>query len=232
MLAISEQWMKWAGMSPKVEKCQSMAIEASTGRVYDPALTLAGERISFVGSQPVKFLGGIIELPSNQARARICLQEKLTTLLDRVDLTPVTGKQKLHLFKLGICPRLTWDLTITEFPVSWMEKSLDPLVTKYLKQWSGLARPAETLLTMFQRQAGVTICIRPVSKTPSREGCPFDDLQRRWGPTLCEETVGERSCCTKNEVQAPVICAASFLPRPRGLTEVPYDSSKEEDDGG
>ena len=68
---------------------------------------------------------------------------KLTTLLDRVDQIPITRKQKLKLYRLGICPRLSWELTISEFPISWVEKTLDSLVTRYLKKWSGLAKPAD-----------------------------------------------------------------------------------------
>ena len=37
----------------------------------------------------------------------------------------------------------TWDLIISDFPLSWIEKHLDPLVTKQLKCWSGLALPAD-----------------------------------------------------------------------------------------
>ena len=61
----------------------------------------------------------------------------------QVDQVPVTRKQKLKLFRLGICPRLTWDLTISEYPVSWLEKNLDPLATRYLKKWAGLTRSAD-----------------------------------------------------------------------------------------
>jgi hypothetical protein len=60
-----------------------------------------------------------------------------------VEATPITRKQKLKLFRLGVCPRLSWDITITEFPISWLEKTLDPLVTCHLKKWAGLARSAD-----------------------------------------------------------------------------------------
>ena len=42
-----------------------------------------------------------------------------------------------------MCPRISWDLTINTFPLSWVESSLDPLAIKYLKQWLGLAKPAD-----------------------------------------------------------------------------------------
>ena len=68
------------------------------------------------------------------------ITNKLASLLSKLDQVPVT---KLKLFHLGICPRLTWDLTISEFPVSWQEKTLDPLVTRYLKKCVGLAKAVD-----------------------------------------------------------------------------------------
>ena len=82
-------------------------------------------------------------MPTNNQEAHLKLQMKLCTLLKRVDQIPVTRKQKMLLFKLGVCPRISWDLTINTFPLPWVESSLDPLATKYLKQWLGLAKPAD-----------------------------------------------------------------------------------------
>ena len=71
------------------------------------------------------------------------LSDKLSQLLDKVDKTPVTRKQKLLLYKAGICPRLNWDLSILELPISWVSSTLEAKATHYLKRWSGLARSAD-----------------------------------------------------------------------------------------
>lgn len=49
----------------------------------------------------------------------------------------------MQIYKFGVCSHISWDLTTTSFPLSWVESSLDPLATKYLKSWLGLARPAD-----------------------------------------------------------------------------------------
>ena len=54
------------GMKPKVKKYQCVALESSSGHVthvLDPNLTLAGEKIPFVGRNPVCFLGGTVQFP-------------------------------------------------------------------------------------------------------------------------------------------------------------------------
>ena len=125
--------MKWSGMKPAINKCQCVSLESLTGHVVDPNLNLVGEKIPLVGRESVHFLGGTIQFPSTQQLAKDHILKTITNLLTRVDATPVTRKQKLRLYRLGICLRITWDLTVSEFPLSWLEKNIASLVTRYLK---------------------------------------------------------------------------------------------------
>ena len=154
MLKLTEEWLKWSGRKPKVGKCQCVALESSSSKLSDPNLALAGEKIPFVGKSPVHFLGGTIQISTDQQQARDLIQRKLANLLSRVDATPVTRKQKLHLYRLRVCLRITWDLTISDFPISWVEKTLDPLATQYLKRWLGLARPADPSRLYLPQEKG------------------------------------------------------------------------------
>ena len=79
MLDYTDEWLKWSHMEAKVSKCQAMAIEASTGKVYDPELKIGGGEIPFAGKSPVKFLGGTIQVPRNPSLARETITNKLTS---------------------------------------------------------------------------------------------------------------------------------------------------------
>lgn len=141
-------------MRPKIPKCCTLAVEASTGRAYDPKLTLCGQDIPFIGNTTFRFLGAPVSVPNIQEKVRQDIVTKLESMLSRVDASLVTCRQKLRLFRDAICPRLTWDLSITEYPVSWIEKNLDSLITRYLKQWTGLARPANTSRLFLPKSLG------------------------------------------------------------------------------
>ena len=71
-----------------------------------------------------------------------------------IDETPLTRKQKLLLYSGGVCPRMTWDLLIQEFPTTWMEQQVDAMVTRYLKRWSGLGKSANIALLYLPRTMG------------------------------------------------------------------------------
>ena len=143
ILCRMEEWLGWTGMKAKVPKCYSLAIAASSGKRYDPKLHLGGEDIPFIADNTIKFLGGPIRVPQTSKYHKKYLEEKLDRLLQRVEDIPVTSKQKLLLYKAGICPRLNWDLGLLQLPISWVESTLEGRATRSLNKWSGLARSAD-----------------------------------------------------------------------------------------
>ena len=149
-----EQWLQWTGMKAKVPKCHSLAIQASSSRSYDPKLMLQGGLIPYIGSNAIKFLGAFIQVPPNHHQHREHLKSKLMSLMGKVDGVPVTRGQKLRLYKAAICPRVLWDLGISDYPVSWVSSCLEALVTRYLKRWSGLSRSADPSRLYLPRKNG------------------------------------------------------------------------------
>ena len=154
LLDSTAQWLEWLGMNPKVPKCCSLAVQASSGRVYDPQLQLCGQTIPFIGSSTFRFLGASVSIHNSQEKARCALLEKLQTLLSRVDATLLTSHQKLRIYRDGISPRLTWDLSTADLPISWVKKHLDSLVVKHLKRWMGLAKSANTSRLFLPKSMG------------------------------------------------------------------------------
>ena len=52
-----------------------------------------------------------------------------------------------------MCPRLSWAFLVEDFPISF-NKEIQPLATRFLKKWSGLARSANTSLLFLPRCSG------------------------------------------------------------------------------
>ena len=63
LLQHMERWLLWTGMKTKVPKCHSLAIQATTGKAYDPKLVLQGASVPFIGGKPIKFLGAYKQVP-------------------------------------------------------------------------------------------------------------------------------------------------------------------------
>ena len=179
LLDTTDQWLKWSGMEAKIPKCQSLVIKAGSGQVYNPNLMLSGSKLHFAGNKPLCFLGGVIQVPKHPD-ARPNLHTKLESFLRKIDQIPVTRKQKMLIFKLGVCPHISWILTINSFPLTWLETSLDPLATRYLKSWLGLAKPADPS-RLFLPQTMVDLdplCPWTVQEATSGQSCPLNDIKR------------------------------------------------------
>ena len=106
-------------------------------------LTLHGNYIPNIGNRSIKFLGAYIQIPPDHNRMRDHLMSKLNSLLNKVNSVPVSRQQKLLLYRAAICPRLLWDLRISDLPMLWVTKCLEATATRFLKKWSGLCRSAD-----------------------------------------------------------------------------------------
>ena len=84
-----------------------------------------------------------VQVPPDPNTSREHVFMKLKSMLERVDAVPITCHQKLLLYRAAICPRLSWDFTVNQFPISWLKTKVDPMATRFLKKWVGLARSAD-----------------------------------------------------------------------------------------
>ena len=157
LLLLVDKWLSWSGMKAKVPKCYSLGLKASAGKLLDPGLSISGQRIPFA-SEVIKFLGRSFEVPHNISRVKEAISSRLLDMLKSVDTCPLTRGQKLKMYRGGVCPRLTWLLTIEDLPISWVEKNLDSAAVRYVKKWAGLARSANpTLLFLPHKMGGLNL---------------------------------------------------------------------------
>ena len=91
-------------------------------------------------------------------------------MLKNVDETPVTRQQKLLLYCAGICPRMSWNLTVNSLPLSWVTETLEATATRFLKRWSGLARSEDTARLYLPQSQG-SLNLPPVSLLHVLEAC-------------------------------------------------------------
>ena len=114
LVNIMATWLHWSGMEAKIPTCASLGLQTSTGTKIDPMLSLDNQLIPFA-SDGIKFLGLQIDVPVDKSLSCKTLVMRLNNMLSKVDVCPLTRKQKLLVYKVGVCPRLVWLFTIAPF---------------------------------------------------------------------------------------------------------------------
>ena len=143
MLRTTEKCLDWSLLKAKVLKCAAISICGQTGKTSNPHLVLSNAKIPYLGNKSMSFLG----LPINAVHSTDCIKEQLALKLEKfltvTDRSTLSRQQKLRVYKDAICPRLSWLLSLTDLPLSWVKRMLEPQVTKMLKNWCGLSRSAD-----------------------------------------------------------------------------------------
>ena len=117
-------------------------------------LSIGEQTIPPAEDNSFKFLGMPVSVYRNSNVARLSIKRSLQQMLNEIDATPLTRQQKLRLFKYGVCPRLSWPLSVEDLPITWLERELQPLATKALKKWAGLARCSNTSILFLPTKRG------------------------------------------------------------------------------
>ena len=126
-----------------------------------------------MANHSINFLGLPIQFPKDCNRAKSQLKSLLQSMLKVVDETPLTRKQKVKVYSLGICPRLNWLLTIHEFPLSWVERQLEATANRYLKRWTGITKLTNPNIFYIPRSEGLQL---PSISTLYKKKCKFPSI--------------------------------------------------------
>ena len=191
LLNMVKQWLEWV-----VSKCRSMAIQASTGKRVSPDVSIGGESIPPVEDDSFKFPGMPVHLNDT---AKTSLQQNLQWMLGLIDEAPLTHQQKLRLFKQGVCLRLSWSLLGEDLPITWLERELQPLATKALKRWTGLAN---TSILFLPAKRGGQALLSLVSLYKRQQATRMVELFTSSDPGVRKPLPGGRERETESEVQA------------------------------
>ena len=55
-----------------------------------------------------------------------------------VDALCIRRWQKIKIYQLYVCSSMSWLLGLLDLPLSWVERNIDTIITRFLKKWVGL----------------------------------------------------------------------------------------------
>ena len=93
-------------------------------------------------SSVFKFLG----LPFDMSLSPCVVQNKfikhIDFLCEKIDALCIRRWQKIKIYQPYVCSSMSWLLGLLDLPLSWVERNIDTIITRFLKKWIGLAKKA------------------------------------------------------------------------------------------
>ena len=130
-------------MQINVRKCCALAVSSRPkSRVYDPKLRIGSETVPFVGCSVFKFLGLPFDMSLSPCIVQNKLVEHIDFLCEKIDALCIRRWQKIKIYQLYVCSSMSWLLGLLDLPLSWVERNIDTIITRFLKKWVGLAKKA------------------------------------------------------------------------------------------
>ena len=117
--------------------------------------------------------------------------DTLTDFLNKIDQLPLHPKNKIRLYSQYVLSKISWHFTISDIGKTWVNETLDPIVSKYIRKWLELPISAtlSNILLPYNR-FGLNVVL-PSTKflqcqTISRkalQSSPNEDINKLWTET-------------------------------------------------
>ncbi len=201
-----DQLFTWCCMKFKPAKCRSLTL--SKGRVTAHKFNVGGETIPLLSEQPVKSLGRWYAMPLNDR----CRSKEITSFvlrsLSSIEKSNLPGKYKAWCYQFGLLPRVSWQLTVYDVPLSPVEQ-MERKISSRLRKWLGVPRsfatnalyansfklclPFKSLVEEYKACKIRTQAMLQFSRDETmRNMCPDLDTGKKWTVRSVMESLLER----------------------------------------
>ena len=137
--------LKWARMEFRPDKSRCIVVEKGSVLPTTPFSTntdssnLKSVSIPSIHSNPIKFLGRIVDGALNDKKSVSEIQDKLASGLKKISNSKLGGKAKVWVLSNLLIPQIRWPLMIYEVPVS-TGIVLEQRISFFLRKWLRLPR--------------------------------------------------------------------------------------------
>ena len=127
------------------------------------SFALGGTDIDTLENEDFKFLGSLVTYRNSSDDVYQYIRDIITSGIENIENAFVRDEYKLKMYAIYFLPSIRYHLTVNEVTDTHL-KSLDALTNRFLKKWSGLARPAIHLLSYTCLNVLIS-CQSPISIT-------------------------------------------------------------------
>ena len=187
-------WCRWSDMIIRVDKCSTFGIKKQLAKYiqYLPKLFVNNCLVPRVEiGESFRYLGRYFNFNMSDNDHKSEILDTLTDFLNKIDQLPLHPKNKIRLYSQYVLSKISWHFTISDIGKTWVNETLDPIVSKYIRKWLELPISAtlSNILLPYNR-FGLNVVL-PSTKflqcqTISRkalQSSPNEDINKLWTET-------------------------------------------------
>ena len=178
----------------RVDKCSTFGIKEQLTKSiqYLPKLFVNNCLVPRVEiGESFRYLGRYFNFNMSDNDHKSEILDTLTDFLNKIDQLPLHPKNKIRLYSQYVLSKISWHFTISDIGKTWVDETLDPIVSKYIRKWLELPISAtlSNILLPYNR-FGLNVVL-PSTKflqcqTISRkalQSSPNEDINKLWTET-------------------------------------------------
>ena len=187
-------WCRWSDMIIRVDKCSTFGIKKQLTKSiqYLPKLFVNNCLVPRVEiGESFRYLGRYFNFNMSDNDHKSEIMDTLTDFLNKIDQLPLHPKNRIRLYSQYVLSKISWHFTISDIGKTWVNETLDPIVSKYIRKWLELPISAtlSNILLPYNR-FGLNVVL-PSTKflqcqTISRkalQSSPNEDINKLWTET-------------------------------------------------
>ena len=187
-------WCRWSDMIIRVDKCSTFGIKKQLTKSiqYLPKLFVNNCLVPRVEiGESFRYLGRYFNFNMSDNDHKSEILDTLTDFLNKIDQLPLHPKNRIRLYSQYVLSKISWHFTISDIGKTWVNETLDPIVSKYIRKWLELPISAtlSNILLPYNR-FGLNVVL-PSTKflqcqTISRkalQSSPNEDINKLWTET-------------------------------------------------
>ena len=187
-------WCRWSDMIIRVDKRSTFGIKKQLTKSiqYLPKLFVNNCLLPRVEiGESFRYLGRYFNFNMSDNDHKSEILDTLTDFLNKIDQLPLHPKNKIRLYSQYVLSKISWHFTISDIGKTWVNETLDPIVSKYIRKWLELPISAtlSNILLPYNR-FGLNVVL-PSTKflqcqTISRkalQSSPNEDINKLWTET-------------------------------------------------
>ena len=187
LLNAFSRWCTWADMIVRVDKCHTFGMRkvGTASKQIKPNLFINNEKVGAIeiGGSFV-YLGRTFDFSMSSDAHKKSLVETVEQYLQAIERLPLHPKWKIAIYNRFVLSKISWDLTVSDLPVTWVKQNLDNVVSSFLR--TVLEFPISGTLnitTLTKSKYGLSVTLpsahflqcqvtyRNIQKTPSTSMC-------------------------------------------------------------